>query len=104
MQSYFAAPKVFWSFVNHFRACRSPLPAINVDGSLIHDDLVKISHSLSRIFQLSLCSGTLPQDWISAHIVHVHKKNDKNNPSNYRPTSIVVKILDKLVHRAVISA
>lgn len=145
------------SFVNHSRACQSPLPAINVDGSLIHDDLVKantlnkyfssvftdenisnlqelrcsstshpllldsinvsesavfellkdldpskacgpdliparllkegaeeIIHSLSRIFQLPLCSGTLPQDWISAHIVPVHKKNDKSNPSNYR--------------------
>ena len=67
----------------------------------------EISHSLSRIFQLSSCSGTLPQDWISAHIVPVHKKNDKSNPSNYRPislTSIVVKTLEKLVHRAVITA
>ena len=35
-----------------------------------------------------LCSGTLPQDWISAHIVPVHEKNDKSNPSNYRPTSL----------------
>ena len=67
----------------------------------------EISHSLSRIFQLSSCSGTLPQDWISAHIVPVHKNNDKSNPSNYRPislTSIVVKTLEKLVHRAVITA
>ena len=67
----------------------------------------EISHSLSRIFQLSLCSGTLPQDWISAHIVPVHKKNDKSNPSNYRPislTSIVVKTLERLVHRVVVSA
>ena len=179
-QSYFTAPKVFRSFVNRSRACRSFLPAINIDGNLIHDDLVKantfnnyfslvftdedisilqelrcsstshpllldsvnvtesavfellrdldpnkacgpdliparllkegaeeISHSLSRIFQLSLCSGTLPQDWISAHSVPVHKKNGKSNPSNYRPislTSIVVKTLEKLVHRTVVSA
>ena len=48
-QSYFAAPKVFWSFVNHSRACRYPLPAINVDGSLIHDDLVK-ANTFSKYF------------------------------------------------------
>ena len=179
-QSYFTAPKVFWSFVNHSRACRSPLPPIDVDGNLIHDDLIKantfnnyfssvftdedtsnlqklrcssvlqpllldsvnvseravfellsdldpnkaygpdlvparllregaemISHSLSWIFKLSLCSGILPQDWTSAHIVPVHKKNVKSNPSNYRPislTSIVVKTLERLLHRDVVSA
>ena len=179
-QSYFNSPKIFWSFVNRSRACRSPLPAIAVDGNLIHDDLVKadtfnkyfssvftdedtsrlqqlrrcldsqpllldsvnvseravfellsvldttkacgpdliparllkegaaeITHSLTKIFNLTLCSGTLPQDWLSAHVVPVHKKNDKRDPSNYRPislTSIVVKTLERLVHREVVSA
>ena len=178
--SYFTAPKVFWSFVNRFRAYRSPLPAINADGSLVHDDLMKanifnayfgsvftdgdisnlvdlrrsstahplpidcvrvsvcevydllraldsnkargpdlllarllkegaeeISCSLTKIFNLSLTRGALPQDWTSAHIVPVHKKNDGSNPSNYRPislTSIVIKVLEKLVHRRVVSA
>ena len=35
------------------------------------------------------------------------KKNDKSNPSNYRPislTSIVIKVLEKLVYRNVVSA
>ena len=51
-QSYFAsaAPRVFWSFVNRSRACLSPLPAINVDGSLIHDDLVKANTFISSVF------------------------------------------------------
>lgn len=78
-----------------------------IPAKLLKEGPEEISHSLSRIFQLSLCSGALPQDWISAHIVPVHKKNDKSNPSNYRPislTSIVVKTLEKLVHRAIISA
>ena len=70
-----------------------------IPARLLKEGAEEISHSLSRIFQLSLCSGTLPQDWISAHIVPVHKKNDKSNPSNYRPislTSVVVKTLEKL--------
>ena len=179
-KSYFNAPKVFWSFVNRAKLYRSPLPTINFNGSLIHDDLIKanifntyfssvftdedvsnlddlqcsstahpqlidsivvspsevndtlrvldskkacgldllparllkegadeISYSLSKVFNLSLSKGVLPQDWTSAHIVPVHKRNDKSDPSNYRPislTSIVIKVLEKLVHRKVVFA
>ena len=146
--------------MNRARAFRSPLPAINVNDTLVHDDLMKanlrssstehpllidsvevlvsevcdllrdldsrkacgpdllparllkegaekISSSLCKIFNLSLSKGVLPQDWTSAHIVPVRKKNDGSNPSNYRPislTSIVIKVLEKLVHRKVASA
>ena len=74
---------------------------------LLKEGAEEISYSLSKIFNLSLSKGVLPQDWTSAHIVPVHKKNDKSNPSNYRPislTSIVVKVLEKLVHRKVVYA
>ena len=37
----FCCTQGFWNYVNHSRACEYPLPAVNVDGSLIHDDLVK---------------------------------------------------------------
>ena len=70
--------------------------------------LKKLVTPLSKIFNLSLSRGDLPQDWTSAHIVPVFKKNDKSNPSNYRPTisltSIVIKVLEKLVYRNVVSS
>ena len=78
-----------------------------IPARLLKEGAAEISPSLTKIFNLSLCSGTLPQDWLSAHIVPVHKKNDKSDPSNYRPislTSIVVKTLERLVHREVVSA
>ena len=40
-KSYFTAPKVFWSFVNRAKVYPSPLPAVDFNGSLIHDDLMK---------------------------------------------------------------
>ena len=61
-----------------------------------------ICSSLSRIFQLSLDSGSLPRDWITANIVPVYKKGDKHLSSNYRPislTSIVVKVMERIIHR-----
>ena len=48
-KSYFTAPKVFWSFVNRAKVYRSPLPAINVNGTLVHDDLVKAVVFNSRL-------------------------------------------------------
>ena len=57
---------------------------------------------LSRIFQLSMDTGSLPRDWITANIVPVHKKGDKHLPSNYRPislTSIVVKVMERIIYR-----
>ena len=50
---------------------------------------------LSKLFQLSLSSGTLPRDWVTANIVPVYKKGDSHLSSNYRPislTSIVIKV------------
>ena len=74
---------------------------------LLKEGAEEISFSLCKIFNLSLSRGSLPQDWTSAHIVPVHKKNDRSNPSNYRPislTTIVIKVLEKLVHSKVVFA
>jgi len=66
-----------------------------------------ISLPLSRIFQLSLSSGTLPRDWVTANVVPVHKKGDKHLPSNYRPislTSIVAKVMERIIHLQLVAA
>ena len=43
---------------------------------------------LREIFQQSLDSGELPSDWRHALVTPVHKKDDRHNPSNYRPISL----------------
>ena len=78
-----------------------------IPARLLKEGAAEISHSLTKIFSLILCSSALPQDWLSAHIVPVHKKNDKRDPSNYRPislTPVAVKALERLVHMEVVSA
>ena len=40
-------------------------------------------------------------DWISANVVPVHKKGDKQLPNNYRPislTCIIVKTMERIIH------
>ena len=55
---------------------------------------------LSILFNKSITSSELPQDWKDADILPIFKSGDKQDCGNYRPislTSIVVKILEKLI-------
>ena len=66
-----------------------------------------IAPSLTWLFQLSITSGELPLDWISPNVVPVHKKGDKQLANNYRPislTCIVVKVMERIIHRHLVHA
>ena len=61
----------------------------------------EISPVLSIIFQKSLDTGVVPDDWKNAWIVPIYKKGEKHLASNYRPvslTSITCKVLEHIVH------
>ena len=71
-----------------------------------------IAPSLTHLFQLLFSSSKLPLDWISpnvvsANVVPIHKKGDKHLTNNYCPislTSIVVKIMERIIHRQLVHA
>ena len=65
-----------------------------------------LCYSLSKVMNKSVVSGSLPFDWVSANIVPIHKRNDRHSPENYRPinlTSIIVKILERIIHKQLYS-
>lgn len=56
---------------------------------------------LSKLFEQSLQTSTLPSDWKAGKVVPVHKSGDVHSPNNYRPislTSIPVKILEHVIY------
>ncbi len=56
---------------------------------------------LTWIINVSITSGKFPSLWKKAKVVPLHKKNDVNTISNYRPVSnlcISSKVLEKVVH------
>ena len=58
------------------------------------------------IFTNFLKQGVFPGIWKRANIVPVHKKNEKNRKSNYRPISLLPifgKILEKLMYDSLYS-
>ncbi len=74
---------------------------------LLHPKLLKelsneISPILTSIFNHSLQSGEVPEDWRKGNIVPIFKKGDKHKPSNYRPVSLT-SICSKLIEHILVS-
>ena len=55
---------------------------------------------LAMLFDQSMRTGRLPQDWRDADVTPLHKKGSREIPENYRPVSLtsqVVKLLERVV-------
>ena len=60
----------------------------------------EVAPILTLLFQTSMDTGTVPEDWISANIAPVFKKGEHYDPANYRPvslTSIPCKIMEHVI-------
>ena len=65
-----------------------------------------ISPFLSFIFQQSVDTGTIPNDWRHANITAIHKKGPKTEAVNYRPislTSVPCKLLEHIIFHQIMS-
>ena len=73
---------------------------------ILKECALELSTSLCNLFNKSFQSGSLPSDWKIAHIIPVHKKGPKHKKENYRQisrTSIISKIVEKIVTSTVVS-
>src|SRR5215813_11536353 len=55
---------------------------------------------LSWLFNVSIRSGVILQDWRCANVVPIFKKGDSSDPGNYRPvslTSVVGKLMEVII-------
>ena len=72
----------------------------NIPNRLLRELAPQLSHVLAVIFTQSLTSGHLPKDWKEANIAPIFKKDNKNNPANYRPVSLTcvcAKLMEHIV-------
>ena len=59
-----------------------------------------IAEPLSIIYQRSLLTGEVPEDWRLANVTPIYKKGCREDPGNYRPvslTSVPGKIMEQTV-------
>ena len=64
-----------------------------------------IAPSITNLFNCSLCSGRLPDEWKTSVIVPIPKGSMKSNSANYRPISLICilcKLLEKYVYTLMI--
>ena len=69
--------------------------------NFLHMHKNDISIPLSKIFNLSLRTGTYPDFLKRAMVILIHKKGSKLEVGNYRPISLlsnINKLLEKIVH------
>jgi len=63
-----------------------------------------ISSPLTEIFNRSMTTGIIPDDWKTANITAIFKKGSRQEPGNYRPislTSVVGKTLERLIKTSI---
>lgn len=64
-----------------------------------------IVEPLTEIFNQTLSTGIIPEDWKKARVSAIFKKGDKSMAGNYRPvslTSILCKVLETIVREHII--
>ena len=67
----------------------------------LHDYAEELAPIMTFIFQLSLDTGNIPDDWRETNMVVLYKKGERHQASNYRPvslTSVSCRILEHVIH------
>ena len=75
-----------------------------ISAQMLKSTANSIASPLAELFSLSLATGKFPKIWKIASVVPVPKSTAKNDPSNYRPISllsVVSKLLEKIVYSLV---
>ena len=77
--------------------------AVGPDGipnQVLNMCATELAEGLTKIFQKSIDTGILPEDWRNANVAPVFKKGDKHLAENYRPvslTSVTCKLLEHII-------
>ena len=73
-----------------------------ISNKILKETAEQVAPSLCLLFNLSLRSGSLPDDWKISNIVPVFKKGKRDHVSNYRQISLLSNISKVLERRVLV--
>lgn len=74
----------------------------NINNRILKAIRLSVAPILAHLFNLSIESGTFPKAWKTAVVIPIHKGAAKNDPSNYRPISLmgnISKLLERIINK-----
>ena len=84
---------------------KSPGPDL-IPPRVLKEVCEEIATPLCLLFNKSIETGILPNDWKKAEVIALFKKGTKSDPGNYRPVSltcIACKVLESVVRDSIVS-
>ena len=75
----------------------------SISSAMLKGTIDALVPSLTDVFNLSLSSGTVPDEWKRSNITPVFKSGDPKYASNYHPSSLLSlpsKLLERIVCRS----
>ena len=103
MQPLEFAPAEVFAELKRLDKKKSPGPD-EIHPNLLVEIAEFLAVPLAALFNLSLASGRIPDDWRSATVCPLMKKGDRHDAANYRPvslTSVVSKVMERMLKAAV---
>ena len=97
-------PLLSYSDVTNLMRDLKPSTSCGVDGltaRILKACGPSILPVIEFLFNLSITSKTFPSCWKAANVTPLYKEGKKNNPSNYRPISVlpsVGKLMERVAH------
>ena len=84
--------------------CHKSMGPDEIHPRVLRELVEEIAKLLSIIYQRSLLTGEVPEDWRLANVTPIYKKGCREDPGNYRPvslTSVPGKIMEQIVLREI---
>ena len=84
---------------------KSPGPD-EIHPRILKETAIAIAPALTLLYNKSIKSRNVPDDWRSAIITPIFKKGDKTDPGNYRPVSltcVICKIMESIIYDIIIN-
>ena len=75
--------------------CNKATGLDKISGKFLKEAATSIANPLCSIFNQSIISGIFPDEWKLARVSPIYKKDEKSNPCNYRPISVLPIVAKK---------